>query len=108
MRALFLAIAFSALIAAPVVACDPSGNPLIPPVAAVLDEALPEAKLPEMELAKVKTLRARITTLLAAGNETTARKLEEEAMKILGYTKAWLKCGPGTFIWMKTRQDASS
>jgi hypothetical protein len=30
-----------------------------------------------------------------------ARAVEERAMKIIGYSKIWLHCGPGTFIWMK-------
>ena len=30
-----------------------------------------------------------------------ARKVEEQAMSILGYRKMWVACGPGTFVWMK-------
>src|SRR5262245_26017940 len=46
MRALVLAIALSAFIAAPAVACGPpnKGRPHIPPVAAAIDRLLPEVE----------------------------------------------------------------
>ena len=103
MRALVLATALSALIAAPAVACGSGdkGRPLIPPVAAAIDDLLPEVELNETEVEKVKALRAQIAELMAAGNERVAREAEEQAMRILGYTKLYLRCGPGTFLWMK-------
>ena len=103
MRALVLGITLAALIVAPAMACGPAGadKPLIPPLAAVLDDLLPEAQLSPADLEQVKALRTQIGKLAAAGKETAAREAEEQAMSILGYSKAWLRCGPGTFIWMK-------
>jgi hypothetical protein len=46
-------------------------------------------------------LREQIRKLTAAGQERAARQREEQAMQILGYKKAWLRCGPGNFKWMK-------
>jgi hypothetical protein len=43
----------------------------------------------------------RIQQLVAAGKDAAARDAEEKAMSILGYKKIWLRCGPGTFAWMK-------
>ncbi|HKA82084.1 MAG TPA: hypothetical protein VKD43_18730 [Xanthobacteraceae bacterium] len=103
MRALVLGITLSALIAAPAMACGPTATDKapIPPLAAVLDDLLPEAQLSPADLEQVKALRAQIRKLAAAGKETAAREAEEQAMSILGYGKAWLRCGPGTFMWMK-------
>jgi hypothetical protein len=39
--------------------------------------------------------------LAGAGKLEQAREIEEQAMRILGYRKAWLKCGEGTFAWIK-------
>jgi hypothetical protein len=108
MRTLVLVVALSALIAAPALACGPKGhgspshgNPNIPAVAEALDALLPEVTLAQADLDKVTVLRTQIKQLVASGKETAARKAEEEAMRILGYRKAWLRCGPGTFTWMK-------
>ncbi len=115
MRALVLAIALSALIAGPAAACGSAdngkahrppltadkGKPPGPPLAAVMDKLLPTAELSAVDLAKVTALRAEIRKLAAAGKEEAAREAEEQAMKILGYAKGWLKCGPGTFTWIK-------
>jgi hypothetical protein len=46
--------------------------------------------------------------LAAAGKEEDARKAEEEAMRVLGFDKAWLKCGPGTFMWVKHEKKADA
>jgi hypothetical protein len=51
---------------------------------------------------KVTELRERIRRLQAAGDEKAARETEEQAMRLLGYRKAWLRCGPGTFMWVKS------
>jgi hypothetical protein len=104
MRSLPAGIALAALVTAPALACGPQakGAALIPPVAAALDKLLPKADLPEADLEKVKALRVQIKDAMTAGNEKAARAAEEQAMKILGYTKSWLRCGPGTFSWMKT------
>jgi hypothetical protein len=101
MRKLLLGIALSALVAAPALACGAgsdmrSGGPHIPPLAAAIDDLLPQA-----DLDKVTALRAKIKQAAAAGKEEAAREAEAQAMAIMGYKKAWLACGPGTFIWMK-------
>ena len=91
----FTAIAFAAIIATPASACGPR------PLAAAFDQLLPEAKLPAEQIEKAKALRVRIATAMTAGDEKAARDAEEEAMEMLGYRKAWLRCGPGSFTWMK-------
>ena len=48
-----------------------------------------------------KAMRAEITTLKAKKKTTEARAVEEKAMLMLGYHKAWTACGPGSFLWMK-------
>ncbi len=96
MRALLTGIALCWLLAAPVLACK-----LIPPLGSGIDDLLPQAKLADADLKKVKDLRDRMSALAAAGKEEAARKAEEEAMRLLGFEKAWLKCGEGTFMWMK-------
>jgi hypothetical protein len=105
MRKLLLAIALSALVAAPALACGPGGDtrggPHIPPLAAALDDLLPTADLSATDFDNVKALRAKIKAAAAAGKEEAAREVEAQAMAILGYKKAWLACGPGTFIWLK-------
>jgi hypothetical protein len=106
MRKLLLGIALSALLAAPALACGAgsdmrSGGPHIPPLAAAIDDLLPQADLSATDLDKVKVLRAKIKEAAAAGKEEAAREAEAQAMAIMGYKKAWLACGPGTFIWMK-------
>jgi hypothetical protein len=104
MRALVLATVLSAFIAAPALACGPAngGRFQIPPVAADIDELLPKAELPKAEIEKVKALRAQIAKLMAAGKEQLAREAEEQAMRILGYTKVYLRCGTGTFLWSRS------
>ena len=45
-------------------------------------------------------LSAEVKRLAAAKKEKAARAAEEQAMLILGYKKAWIACGPGSFMWM--------
>ena len=97
MRAFLLGLILSGLVAAPALACGSA----IPPIAAALDELLPKAELPTADLEKVRALRAEIATLVAAKKMDQARGAEQEAMAILGYRKALLRCGPGTFLWAK-------
>jgi hypothetical protein len=97
-RAFVLGVALSAVTVGPALACK------IPPLAAALDDLLPKAELPGPEIEKIKALRVQIGQLAAAGQSNEAREVEEQAMQILGYRKAWLRCGPGTFTWMKRRR----
>jgi len=111
MRRLLAAIALSAALATPVLACGagtqgPAGQPE-PPLAARLDDALRSAKLPDAALAQVEALRAEIARLAAADDVRQAREVEGAAMNILGYRKTWLRCGPGSFQWTKPAPKAS-
>ena len=96
MRALLTGIALCWLLAAPALA-----RKLIPPLGSGIDDLLPQAKLADADLKKVKDLRERMGALATAGHEKDARKTEEDAMRLLGFEKAWLKCGEGTFAWVK-------
>jgi hypothetical protein len=110
MRALILATTLSAFIAAPASACGlgNGGRLQIPPVAAAIDELLPKTELPKSEIDKVKALRAQIAKLMAVGKERLAREAEEQAMRILGYTKLYFRCGPGTFGWSSLAEGSNS
>lgn len=110
MRALALGIVFSAQLAAAALACAPpgQGRAPMPPLAAAIDELLPRASLTSTDRQKVAALREEIRRLAAAGDEAAARKTEEQAMRLLGYRKAWLRCGPGTFGWVKLAPPAGS
>lgn len=101
MRSLMLGIAFAALVAAPAWACGHAGKPDIPAPGASIDSFLPDAELSDAEGKRVRALRAKVGTLVAAHRQAQAAKVEEQAMRILGYQKAWPRCGPGTFLWMK-------
>src|SRR5262249_32666746 len=91
MRALVLATTLFAFIAAPALACGAGngGRVQIPRIAASIDELLPQSELPSSEIDKVKALRAQIAKLMAVGKERSAREAEEQAMRILGYTKLY-------------------
>jgi hypothetical protein len=52
-------------------------------------------------LAKVQDLRAQIASLVAANKVDEALAAEKDAMGMLGYYKAYLRCGPGIAVWMK-------
>lgn len=83
---------------APVV---PHCGPAIPRLAAALDELLPTAQLSPDDLTEVTVLRGLIEELALIGKEASARDVEEVAMNVLGYDKVWLRCGVGTFNWLK-------
>jgi hypothetical protein len=76
-----------------------AGN--IPSLGAAIDELLPTAQLAPADAAKVGEMRELIRDLGASGKEGPAREIEEAAMRILGYDKLWLRCGYGTFRWLK-------
>jgi hypothetical protein len=71
----------------------------IPRLAELLDQSLATAQLPASDLATVTAQRATIANLATANKIGSARGVEEQAMKILGYQKVWLRCGRGTFAW---------
>ena len=95
-RRLLTGIALCWLLAAPAAAC-----PNIPPLGTAIDGLLKQIKLADSDREKVEDLKKQVDAQKAAGNEEAARKAEEEAMRLLGFEKAWLKCGPGTFMWVK-------
>ena len=111
MRRLLAAVALSTLVTMPVLACGfdtkGTGTQPIPSLAALLDDQMPTAKLPDAEVQQVKVLRAKIATLAAENKMQQAREVEEKAMKILGYRKMWLRCEPGTFLWMRLAPKTS-
>ena len=57
-------------------------------------------------MATLKSMRAR-SAKLEKKNMDAAREVEEKAMLILGYRKAWTACGPGSFLWMKLPSKTS-
>jgi hypothetical protein len=106
-------VVLSTVVAAPAFACGPGGTTrgggvaYAPPLAALLDAELTRAKLDDAEMAKLKAMRAEIATLKSEKKMTAAREVEEKAMLILGYRKAWTACGPGSFLWMKLPSKTS-
>jgi hypothetical protein len=102
MRALLLGIALTALAVAPAMACGPVGKDggfQGPPLAAAIDNLLPEAKVSPADMEKVRALRAQIKDAVAAGQERAAREAETQAMHILGYERAFTRCR--SFSWRK-------
>lgn len=95
-------VLLSVLIADPAWACGSAaaGKPELPAIGASIDSALKEANLSASELSKLHAMRKGMRRLPAAQQER-ARELEERAMALLGYEKVYLRCGPGTFGWMK-------
>src|SRR5262252_8365830 len=84
MRLLVSGFALLWLFALPAAAC-----PKIPPVGAAIDGLLKQTDLHAVQQRKVEDLEAQIKTLTAAGKDDDARKAEEEAMGILGFSKTW-------------------
>ena len=103
MRRTLLAFALTTLIAAPAMACGSPGTLKreVPPLAAALDELLPNANLTEAQLERVRVFRAEMERFAADNREAEARQIEEQAMLILGYTKAYPMCGRAAFWWLK-------
>jgi hypothetical protein len=93
---------------APAVAPGKGCGPVIPRLAAAIDETLPTVRLSAADLAKVTMLRELIQELSKDGKEGAARDVEEVAMGVLGYKKLWLRCGIGTFNWINQSQDAEA
>ena len=108
MRALMLGLALTAALTVQAMACGAgkmtrrgTAPIYVPPLAVAIDSHQLDAILPESDRAKVKALRAEIDELVKANKEDEGRKVEEEAMAVLGYRKAWAPCGTGSFLWMK-------
>lgn len=111
MRTLMLGLVLATLLAASAFACDggrAKGVSAVPPrdpaVGAALDKLLPNAKLSEEDAAKAAALSASARRLAAAGETEAARDFEERAMLVLGYSKAYTRCGQGSFIWFQLPQ----
>jgi hypothetical protein len=107
MRRVLGIVLLSTVVAAPAFACGPGGTTrgggmaYQPPLAVLIDAELTRAKLDDVEMTNLKAMRAEIATLAAKKKTTEARAVEEKAMLMLGYRKAWTACGPGSFLWMK-------
>jgi hypothetical protein len=102
MRALLLGFTLAVLMAAPAMACGRVGKDggfQGPPLAAAIDNLLPEAGLSPADMEKVRALRAQIKDAVAAGQERAAREAETQAMRILGYERAFTRCR--SFSWRK-------
>jgi hypothetical protein len=88
MRALLLGAGFAALMAAQASACGIHRNitviPAAPPPGAEIDRFLPEAKMSKAKREQVKALRAQVAELAAAHKDDEARKVEQQAMHIMG------------------------
>jgi hypothetical protein len=93
---------------APAVAPGKGCGTAIPRLAAGIDASLPEAQLSAADLTKVTVLRDLIQELSMNGKEGSARDVEEVAMRFLGFTKLWLRCGYGTFNWTKQQEGAEA
>lgn len=102
MRRMLIVLALSAL-ATPGLACGagPTTTPMIPRLSAGLEDILPKAVLTDAARGDVDGLRARMRALSERGDEAGARQTEEEAMRLLGYSKLWIRCGSGSFTWQK-------
>lgn len=72
-----------------------------------IDGLLKQTNMSDTKRRKIEDLQKQMNDLVAAGNEQAARQTEEDAMKALGFSKTWLKCGPGAFMWMKTEAAAT-
>jgi hypothetical protein len=103
MRTICLGIALFAIMTAPVLACTPhSGKRVsVPQLGAAIIIVLQHTQLSTLDIQKIRERQAEIARLASKGKESEARKVEEEVMSVLGYTKAWTRCGPGTFSWLK-------
>lgn len=73
----------------------------IPALAATIDALLPTAQLAPSDITKVTVMRELIQDLAASGKDASARDVEEVAMHLLGFDKLWLRCGYGTFTWVR-------
>ncbi|MFL6306599.1 MAG: hypothetical protein ACJ72H_23950 [Candidatus Sulfotelmatobacter sp.] len=104
MRVLIAAYLLCVSLVGPASACEhPAGKkPAIPTPGASIESALKRSKIAEVDVSRVRALQVQISALLS-NDEVRARELEERAMNILGYEKAWLKCGQGTFGWSAKR-----
>ena len=73
----------------------------VPPLADPLERLIGQAILTQADLARVNDLRTRLKAQAAAGDSVSAREIEEQVMRMLGYEKVYLRCGPGSFRWNK-------
>jgi hypothetical protein len=110
MRAPILAVPLTLFLATSSIACGPTDGRLAKSVTAgaVLDATWDEAELDQASREKAKALRTQIKQLVATGKDKEALDAEEQVMNILGYKKIWLRCGPGTFAWMKVPKGSTN
>jgi hypothetical protein len=112
MRVVVIAIALLASCASasePAFACAVRpipGHPILPPgppLGQLLDKLILEVSITDADLTRVMALHAEMARLAAAGDLQMARKLEAEAMRIMGYEKRAVlsRCGSGSFVWVK-------
>lgn len=78
----------------------------LPAPGLAIDTHLKGAKLSGTDLALVRDLRAKIDRLIAEGRTDAARDIEVDAMRRLGFRKVWLRCGPGSHMWVKSASSS--
>lgn len=94
-RVLAGALAFAAAAPAPSIACGGA-----PALGAAIDRLMAVGDA-QMARPDIDALRIRMASLARSGDDARARKLEEDAMRLLGFEKLWLRCGEGTFAWIR-------
>jgi hypothetical protein len=104
MRAFLAGIMLLGLTAASASACGfgtKAARPAVPAVGTEIARKLKSEQIAPDIAAKVKALTTTMASLLADHKIDEARAVEEHAMQLLGYHKAYLRCGPGVAVWMK-------
>lgn len=94
-RPLASALAFAVAAPTPSIACGDT-----PATGAAIDRLMATGDAQKAH-PDIDAVRARIAYLARSGEDAQARKLEEDAMRLLGFEKLWLRCGEGTFTWVR-------
>lgn len=95
---LAVALSFMVVAPAPSIACN------VPALGAEIDRMMARGDIQKAR-PDIDVLRAQMASLARSGDDAQARKLEEDAMQLLGFRKAWLRCGNGTFAWFRVDPD---
>ncbi len=88
-------LVFAAVVPTPSMACGD-----IPALGAAIDRLMATGDA-QKAYPDIEAERARIAHLGRSGENAQARRLEEDAMRALGFEKLWLRCGEGTFMWIR-------
>lgn len=96
-RTLVAALALMTNAPAPLLACG--GSPIL---GVEIDRLLATGDARKIHQ-DIDTLRTQIASLSHSGDDAQARNLEEDVMRLLGFEKIWLRCGEGTFTWIRIK-----